>query len=289
MKSMTGYGKASLDADGVGIECEIKSWNHKGFDTILRIPENHARLELNLRDRLARHAGRGKVSCQIRIRGGATGGKVLLNEALAAELLASFRDLAARHDLPSAVSLGDLLAVPGMIEIDEPENDATERRLVETVESAIRAWDESRRAEGARLLAALRDAAAALKESVAAIEERRRPAVAEQMERLRGRVRELAAEIQLDEKRLELEIALLGEKADVKEEMIRIAAHFEALDRLLGAGDAPVGAELGFLLQELLRETNTIGSKTQDTAITRAVIAAKTAIDRLKEISANAV
>jgi uncharacterized protein (TIGR00255 family) len=286
---MTGYGKANLDADGVGIECEIKSWNHKGFDALLRIPENYARLEMSLRDRLARHAGRGKVSCHLRLRGASNGRKVLLNETLVAELLASFRALATRHDLPSDVSLGDLLAVPGMIEIADQEDDATERRLLETVETAIRTWDESRRTEGTRLREALLDAAEALKKTVTAIEERRRPAVAEQMERLRGRVRELAAEIPLDEKRLELEIALLGEKADVKEEMIRIAAHLESLDRLLSANDAPVGTELGFLLQELLRETNTIGSKTQDTAITRSVIAAKTSIDRLKEISANAV
>lgn len=298
MKSMTGFGGHRASDDGVTVEVELKSWNHKGLDVQLKLPDSFARLDPSLRDLVSRRTGRGKVFCTVRVRGNFSG-EVILNETLIAGLAAPFRRLCEKHGLPGSVNLADLMEIPGAVEIVESPAEPVEALIRSTIEAALSEWDHSRGVEGQRLQAAIRDQVSALVTAVDVIEDRNITAVVEQKARLKTRVAELIAEhgsggegADVNEKRLELELALLAEKCDVKEEIIRLRAHIASTHKLVeetAPSGKAVGAELGFVLQELLRETNTVGSKTQDIETIAAVIAAKTAIDRIKELSANVV
>lgn len=298
LTSMTGFGRASSAGAGVAVEVEIKSWNHKGFDAQVRLPDAYAHLEAPLREELAGRAGRGKILLAIRIRGEVPGREVVFHEPLVRAVFEPYQRLAAQLGVAPVLSAGDLLGLPGAVEIVETAQDAVGDRIRATVREAIAAWDETRRREGARMADAMREQAGELEKAAGVIRARAAVAPGERAARLRARVAELVEQVPsgVDEKRLELEIALLAEKSDVQEEIVRFAAHLATLHKLLApaaGGDAarprPIGAELGFLLQELLRETNTTGSKTSDLETVKAVIAAKTAIDRIKEIAANVV
>ncbi len=299
MRSMTGFGGKKHTEGGISVEVELKSWNHKGLDVQMKLPESFARLDASLRDLASKKAGRGKVFCTVRVRGNFSG-EVILNDTLITGVVAPFRRLCEKNGLPASVSLSDLMDIPGAVEIVEGETEPVEALIRSTIENALEEWDRSRLVEGERLQIAIRDQVASLESAVAIIEKRNETAPAEQKARMKTRVAELIAEhaptatgeTGVDEKRLELELALLAEKSDVKEEIVRLHTHIRAARKLIdqaGAAARAVGAELGFILQELLRETNTVGSKTQDIETIGAVIAGKTAIDRIKELAANVV
>ncbi len=295
MRSMTGYGIHRSSSAGVSLEIEIRSWNHKGFDVQFRIPDSYSFLELSLRDRLARAALRGKVSCAVRLRGEIPGREVRYHEALITGVLAPFKRLAETAGVAPQVTLSDLIEIPGALEVTENPSDAISERIRAGFDEALAAWDATRVTEGARMSEAIREQAEALKSAAARIEARCGTAVLEQKQKIRARIVELleGAAAERDEKRIEMEAALLAEKGDIKEEQVRLKALLARLERLArpaAAGPAvQVGPEVQFVLQELLRETNTTGSKSQDLEIIQSVIEAKTAIDRMKELSANVV
>jgi len=192
------------------------------------------------------------------------------------------------------LSVGDLMNVPGAIEVIEEASETVEAEILAVFEDAVRLWDVARAREGARLGDAMRPEQEAIAAAVESIEGRWGAAVAEHQARLRQRVAELVSSTggALDEKRLELEIALLAEKSDVREELVRLRSHLVTVRQLLDpqARDrGPQGPELGFLLQELLREANTVASKVQDVPIVQAVIGVKKSIDRIREMAANVV
>ncbi len=303
IRSMTGYGRSSASGDGLSAEVEIKSWNHKGFDASIKLPDAYAHLEAPLREELSARAGRGKVIVGIRLRGEMPGREIVFHEPLVRAVFEPYQRIAQQLGVSPVLSAGDLLSLPGAVEIMETAQGAVEERMRAAFRTAIEAWDETRVREGERMAAAIREQVEQLAAAAGVIRARQAVAPAERAARLRARVQELCEFLPTgpDEKRLELEIALLAEKADVQEEIIRFEAHLASLRKLIGGGGAgaakaagsskpkPVGPELGFVLQELLRETNTTGSKTPDIETVKAVITAKTAIDRIKEIAANVV
>lgn len=298
VRSMTGFGRSSASGEGCGVEVEIKSWNAKGFDAQIRLPDAYVHLEAPLREELAGRAARGKIIAAIRLRGDLPGREIVFHEPLVKAVFLPYREIARQLGVEPRLSAGDLLHLPGAVEIHETAQGAIEELIRGAFRDAVAAWDASRLREGARMEEAIREQAEALSRAALAIKNRQDAAPLERAARMRARVAELVQHLSAgahDEKRLELEIALLAEKSDVKEELVRLEAHLASLQKLLGGGKPtgpkprPIGAELGFVLQELLRETNTTGSKTADIETVKAVIAAKTAIDRIKEIAANVV
>jgi uncharacterized protein (TIGR00255 family) len=297
---MTGYATQHTSQDGLTAEVEIKSWNHKGCDSQIRLPDAYVHLEAAIRDELSRLAARGKISCTVRVRGQRTGDpgpEILFNESRVAGTIEPFRRLAEKLHLTPHLSLSDILEIPGALEVVERPSDAVAAQVLETFRACAKTWDASRSAEGERMHAALEGQIVELEAAVERIDARSRIAPQEQRARLKARVDEVLATVSagVDEKRVELEIALLVEKSDVHEELIRLRSHLVSLRKLVSRAsraDGPVkgvGSEIGFTLQELLRETNTVGSKTQDIETLQSVIAAKTAIDRIKEVAANVV
>lgn len=287
MKSMTGYGSARAAEAGITVEVEIKSWNHKGLDLQIRLPESLAESEPRFRQELAAVAVRGKVVVNIRARGETTR-ELRFNQKLLAATIAAFEEATGAR--PS-LTLSDVLAIPNAIETVEAAEDMA-RLVFPAFSEAVAAWDKSRIVEGEKLLGVIVEQFDLLETVVVSIERRNVSAAAELKARLEARIGELLSDAAvgvLDENRLELEVAILAEKSDVKEEIVRLRAHLAAARKLISESGRAIGAELGFILQECLRETNTVGSKTQDLETIRAVILGKTAVDRIKELAANVI
>lgn len=287
--SMTGFGAAEGTVAGHRVAVEVKSVNHRFFTPALKLPAALARLEPELREAMRQRVARGHVSLSVRVeREGEEGGGPRLDVArlrdYVAQLRAAARELGLRDDL----DLTALVRLPDVFRADADPSDAlasvTAAELMPLVVAALDALGRMRRDEGARLVLYLEERLAAIEGGLARLAERAPVRLVEQRERLRAAVRELAEGVAVDEQRLAQEIAIQADRLDVAEELSRFRSHNAAFrEALAGAGTEPVGKRLGFLLQEMLREANTTGSKSNDPAMQREVIAIKEELERMRE------
>ena len=294
LRSMTGFGRGEAAAPGGRVVVEARSVNHRFCEVGLRLPPRYGPMEARLRKLVAERVARGRVDLTVTVQG--NGGSLrapAIDWEVAEGLKARLAELKARLGLPGEVDLALLAAQRGVFAAEEPLPDLAWETLAEAAGAALDALSAMRAEEGLALTADFRsrlDRMRALVEELAA----RAPSVpAEYRERLATRVRALlgdggsgqAAPV-LDPGRLELEVALLADRADVTEEITRLRSHLGQIGQLLDA-DEPVGRRLEFLLQEVHREVNTIGSKSTDMAITQAVLSLKAELERLREQVAN--
>ena len=280
---MTGFGASDGALGGLRVSVELRTVNHRFFNPSLKLPPALSRWEGDVREALRRRIARGHVSCTARVvreEVSALG----VDEARFHEGVVLLRRLATTHSL-GAVDLASVLRLPDVVRVSrEDEVAGTAEELVAVVDAAALALQRMREAEGARLGAVLRDRLAAVEQAVSRIAARAPERVVAHRDRLREAVRTLADGVQVDEQRLAVEVALLADRLDVGEELDRFASHIAAFREALDAASAePVGKRLGFLLQELLREANTTGSKANDAAIQRDVIAIKEELERIRE------
>lgn len=285
IQSMTGFGAAEGEVGGVSVAIEIRAVNHRFFTPSLKLPARFQRWEGEVREALRRRVARGHVTLSARV-AARDALPVSVDEERAAAYVAQLRELGARLGIDGALDLATLLRLPDVIAVprdDEESGSAAE--LVVIVERATDALAESRRIEGERLAEYLRERLEVIEAAVARIAERAPQRLLEQRARLQANVRELADGVAVDEQRLALEIAILADRLDVHEELARFRAHLAAFREALDSdGDRdPVGKRLGFLLQELLREANTTGSKASDVAIVQDVLLVKEELERLRE------
>lgn len=288
IRSMTGFGQAELDTPAGRLRAEVKTVNHRYFVASVRLPAALDRHEPQIREWLRAVLPRGHVSLTLRLeRPDAEGdGPTLeLDEARARQYVRALQTLKERLQLPGEVDIallsryGDLI-VPREGEGEEVPPDA----LQQVTEAAARACLVMREEEGMRLRADLEarlDAIAAALERVVA----RAPArLLAERDRLRKAIAELAQDVAVDEERLAREVAYLAERWDISEETVRLRSHMELFRQLLAdPGGEPVGKRLGFLVQEMHREANTIGSKANDAVIEHEVVTIKNEIERLRE------
>ena len=287
IKSMTGFGSAEGDVGGAHVSVELRSVNHRFFNPSVKLPSELSRWEADVRDAMRKGISRGHVSLTARL-DRRSSDAVRIDEDRFRLYLDQIRQLQERFDLHQPVDVGTLLRLPDVIAGAEDEQEGTAAELVPIVERAVQALDRMRRAEGARLKTYLEERLAVIERAVARIAERAPQRLVEQRDRMRAAVQELAQGVALDEQRLALEIAVLADRLDVSEEISRFHSHFAAFRATL---DAPspdgVGKRLGFLLQELLREANTTGSKANDATILQDVIVIKEELERIREQSEN--
>ena len=281
---MTGFGAAEGAVHGGRLRLEIRTVNHRFFNPSLKLPAELAALEGDVRERLRQLLERGHVSVSARwLEPPAGDGAVAVDVARAKQLLAALRELKktlklkGEPDLAFVARLPDVLSVRGgeAAVVPWPE-------LRPLVEAAVAAVVTMRSREGQALAADLAGRLDALDAHATTIAARAPERLIAERDRLRTAVRELTDGVARDEQRLALEIALLADRLDISEELVRFRTHVAACRQAL-AGDQPVGKQLGFLAQELLREVNTMGSKAQDTVITREVIAMKGELEKLRE------
>ena len=285
MNSMTGFGRAEAEKYGHKITIELKSVNHRFLDLNIRLPRYLTFLEDELRRLLKSRLARGRVDVFVNYEATESKGKsVKLDMEIAKGYVEAASRLAAETGVDNDLTASTLLRLPEVISFDEAENDEQELREVLTTaaDCAIDKLILARRAEGERIAADILARVDTLADIRGRIAEREPLVVADYREKLRARLEEYLEGSEIDANRFEQEILYFTDKASITEELVRLNSHFVQL-RQLAASEKESGRSLDFLVQELNREFNTIGSKASDTTITKAVLEAKAEVERIRE------
>ncbi len=285
MNSMTGYGRSRQVLDGREITVEIRSVNHRYLEYSARIPRMYGYLEEKLKTFLQSSVSRGKVEVTVTIQN-LTGGDtvVQINQALAKGYLDAMRSQAEYLGLKDDLTLSTLTRFNDVFTLQKLEEDQQViwNSVQQVAQQALDQFLEMRRREGERLKLDLLQKLELLKGHVAAVEEQSPKTVAAYRERLLQKMEELLADRCIDQQRILLEAGLYAEKIAVDEETVRLKSHLEQFAQMMEQS-GPVGRKLDFLVQEINRETNTIGSKAQDLAVTRRVVEMKSEIEKIRE------
>jgi uncharacterized protein (TIGR00255 family) len=284
--SMTGFGNASVESDGLRLRVVLRSVNGRFLDLQIRSPSSLQELEPQIRERLQTRLRRGKVTVHIEVEETAEQSSLpRLNEDVAAQYIKEFKRLAQMAGLedqePSLEALGRL---PGLFRTEATGIDLDElaRLLFETLDKAAADLEQMRSREGETLVGDLRARIATIADLVGRIDEWAQGEKERARERLRERIDQLLQPGELDEDRMMTEIVLIAERSDITEEIVRFRSHIEQFVGALDEG-GEVGRRLNFLLQELHREINTITSKASASDIIHAAVDAKEEIERLRE------
>lgn len=285
INSMTGFGAADGLVGTARVSVEVRSVNHRFFTPTIKLPSAFSKWEPEVREILRKRVPRGHVTLFARIGSDAGVGAPLVDETKLGHYLAALRELKERHSIPGELDIASVLRLPNIFAAPADDGDnGTADELGAIVSRAVSDLLRMRQAEGAHLGRSLEERLAELKKMLARIGERAPRRLAEQHARLRESVAALLAGRPADETRIAQEIAILAEKLDVAEEIERFNAHIAALGETIRADHAePVGKRLGFLLQEMVREANTLGSKGNDSAILSDVILIKEELERMRE------
>jgi uncharacterized protein (TIGR00255 family) len=283
IKSMTGFGSAEGSVGAARVSVEVRSVNHRFFNPSIKLPSELAKWESDVRETMRKAVARGHVTLYARMERNETDG-ARIDETQFRMYVEQIRALQQHLLLGSAVDVGAILRLPNVIASTEDTLPETSADLVAIVERALKGLDKMRSSEGARLAQYLDERLTNIESAVSRIAERAPQRLVEQRDRLRAAVRELADGVAVDEQRLAQEIAILADKLDVAEEVSRFHSHFAAFRSTLSSPNPDgVGKRLGFLLQELLREANTTGSKANDAGMLHDVIVIKEELERIRE------
>jgi uncharacterized protein (TIGR00255 family) len=281
---MTGFGSAEGSVLGGRLSIEIRSVNHRYYNPQLKLPFELGGVDGPLRERLRQLLERGHVTVTARwVETPPREGAVAVDLGRARHLVAAAKELKKRLKLKGDVDLAFVARQPEVLISHQNGVAAAQWSDVEPiVERAVRELLGMRAREGGALAAELAGRLGALETGARVIEQRAPARLTAELARLQKAVAELAAGVQVDEQRLAVEVALMADRVDITEELVRLRTHLAACREALGS-DGAVGKQLGFLAQELLREVNTIGSKANDAAITHTVIAMKGELEKFRE------
>src|SRR5216117_769531 len=286
VRSMTGYGAGRADAPTARVTVEVRGVNQRFLDLKIVAPREYAAWEREMRGRASAMAQRGRV--EITVARAAVAARrryaVVVRAELARAYVAAARRLGRRLGLEGDVALVDVLRLPDVFEVSEepPELRGELPALRGALARALRAFERERRREGAHLRRDMLGRAASLKRTTAAIRRRLPRALAVLRSQVEERLVRLVGGAELDRGRVAQEVAMLAERSDVTEELVRLEAHLGALATTL-RDRGPVGKRIEFLLQEIQRELNTTGAKAGDREITDRVLGAKAEVEKLRE------
>jgi uncharacterized protein (TIGR00255 family) len=289
--SMTGFGSAEGTVGAQRLSVEIRAVNHRFFNPAIKLPGRMAAWEGDVREALRKRFSRGHVSLTVRVVG-AVDGVLAIDEEKVAAYVEQLRALKEHLNLSGDVDIATVMRLPNVISTGDDDSDSgtegSADELLAIVHDAVNGLDVMRNAEGARISEFLYEHLRIIETALARVRERAPARLVEQHKRLQASVTELAGTVAIDPQRLAQEIAILADRMDIAEELNRFGAHIAAfraaLDEKHGSG---VGKRLGFLIQEMLREANTTGSKASDAAILTDVVAIKEELERLREQSEN--
>ena len=285
VKSMTGYGRAAETLDGMAITVEIKSVNHRYFEFSSRTPRAYGFLDEKLKNFFQTSISRGKVECYVQLESLEEADvQVHLNTSLVQGYLNAFRELSEHFGLDNDVRVSTLSRNSDFFSVHkaEADEDRVWNAVKAVAQQALAQFLEMRTREGERLREDVLSRAAAILDNVAFIEQRSPETVREYNEKLLQRMRTVLEDTHVDEQRLLTEAAIYADKVAVAEETVRLRSHIDQLHELFESKEA-VGRKLDFLVQEINREANTIGSKAQDVEIARRVIDIKAEVEKIRE------
>jgi uncharacterized protein (TIGR00255 family) len=287
INSMTGYGAAEGDMNGVRCAVEIKAVNNRYLRTIVKLPDGVAFLEEDVEKLLRQNLSRGTVNYVLRLKDISADALFEIDEAALRSLMERLSRVRSSAGIDGTIDIGSLLSLPGIVRPALPNQALTERIkavVLKVSKEAIQQLKQMRAAEGSSLAADLKSRCEAIRKDIEQIRTRAATVVQEYAKRLRRRVDELLAEakLKLDEETLAREVAILADRSDISEELARLDSHLQQFAES-GRASEQAGRRLDFISQEMLREANTIASKASDTEIIRSVVDIKCQIDRIKE------
>jgi uncharacterized protein (TIGR00255 family) len=283
--SMTGFGRAEAEMDGRKITIEIKTVNHRFLDINVRIPRTLLFAEELIRKTIKDRLERGRVDVFVNYASLEDDSKKATADlGLIRSYLAAARQAAVNFRLEDDLKLSDIISIPDAIVIEEaPEDEEKQKALVTgALNSALDVLTGMRQREGEQLKANIIECLNALEAIKAAIDSKKDAVPREYAEKLRSRIAELTSAAELDEARFNAEVAYMADRADITEEIVRLETHISQFRAALSER-AAVGRKLDFMVQEMNRELNTIGSKSQDMDITNAVIEGKSVVEKIRE------
>lgn len=283
--SMTGYGRCVKNLNGREITVEIRSVNNRFLDCSVKMPRAFSYAEEAVKQKIKEQVSRGKVDVFISvISTEGTNVKISLNRPVLEGYLTALRTIAGDYGVGEDIRATDLARFPDVFLVEKAEEDEAQNiaDIVLVAEEALTAYNKMRQTEGAALVKDLRSHAAVILSYVEKVEARSAVTVAEYRARLTNKLREVLESTTVDESRILTEAAIFADKVAVDEETVRLRSHLNQLEALLSGGGA-IGRKLDFLLQEMNREANTIGSKGNDLEQARNVVEIKAELEKIRE------
>ena len=289
IKSMTGYGRAVQTVNGREFTVELRSVNNRYLDCTVKLPRSVSFAEEAVKQAVKASVSRGKVDVFISIKSeGTSDTRVTLNKEVVSGYLAAMGQMVSEFGIRDDISVSTLSRLPEVFTVEKPEVDEEQLKadLMGVVALALEGYDAMRRTEGKALDADLRSRGQTILGLVEQVEAGNGQTVADYRTRLENKLKEVLANTSIDESRILTEAAIFADKVAVDEETVRLRSHLEQMNAMLTAGGA-VGRKLDFLLQEMNREANTIGSKCSDVRLARIVVDIKAELEKIREQTQN--
>ena len=289
VKSMTGYGRSVKTVNEREFTVEIRSVNNRYLDCSVKLPRVLSFAEETIKQAVKAAISRGKVDVFITQRSENAGDvKVTLNSAMAAEYVAAMRQMAQELNIREDISVALVSRMPDVFTVDRPQVDEEQllADLMGVMNAALASFDAMRSKEGEALKNDLTSRGSTIRELVSQVEAGSAQTVIDYRTRLYHKLQEVLANTSIDESRILTEAAIFADKVAVDEETVRLKSHLEQMDAMLASG-GPIGRKLDFLLQEMNREANTIGSKCTDLRLARVVVDIKAELEKIREQTQN--
>ena len=287
INSMTGYGEAQGEGNGVSYTVSIKTVNNRYFKTVVKLPELAAFLEEDIENLLRENLGRGTVNYVLRLKDASADALFDIDQAALQTVAEKLNRAGIAAGIHGAIDISNLLNLPGIIRPTSPDAEKAgqiREVILRISREALEQLKRMRAVEGGFLEADLKKCCDAIRQDLRQIHDRGAVVLKEYAQKLKKRVDELLAhaELELEEEILAREVAIFADRSDISEEVARLDSHLQQFSQCCQANDQ-AGRRLDFISQEMLREANTIASKTSDTEITRFVVDMKCQVDRIKE------
>lgn len=284
IKSMTGYGRANLSANRRDYKVEIKSVNHRYLDISIKMPRQISYLEDVAKQEISKHVKRGKVDVFISFQNSSLEGReIKINTELAKAYIEQLRKLAKEENISDEIQVNDIARYPEVLTIQDVQDDETiKNELIKAIQEATINLVEMRKAEGERIAKDLNERLDCIGEKTIKLDELSTGLIEEYVVKLEERLKQILPNQEIDQNRLAQEMVIYADKSSIQEEITRLNSHIAQFKKLLESNES-VGKKIDFLIQEMNRETNTIGSKSSSLEITNNVIDMKAEIENLRE------
>ena len=289
IKSMTGYGRAVAAVNGREFTVELRSVNNRYLDCTVKLPRSLSFAEDGVKQAVKTSVSRGKVDVFISLKSeSADDTTITLNKAVLDGYLAAMRQMVDEFQVRDDISVSTVSRLPEVFSVEKPQVDEEQllKDLLSVVDQALAGYDAMRCTEGQALDADLRSRGNTILELVSQVEQGNAQTVIDYRTRLENKLREVLESTNIDESRILTEAAIFADKVAVDEETVRLRSHLAQMNEMLTTGGA-VGRKLDFLLQEMNREANTIGSKCTDVRLARVVVDIKAELEKIREQTQN--
>ncbi len=286
IKSMTGFSKIEASQDGYNISIELKSVNNRFLEISTKLPKSLTHKEFEIKDLIKNKLNRGSVYILVNIEYDSSIQQFIINNELAEQYFKSLVQLRNKLKIKETVKFEHLLHFSdNFIQKDEKSDSDKEWNIVKPlIQKAVNELDNMRKKEGSQIVKDVKKRINKIEETVEKVDSLGIEKIPQERERLRMRVAQLFESDEIDEHRLQMELVLLADKLDISEECVRLRSHIKFYKEALNSkSDEPVGKKMNFLLQEMNREVNTIGSKCNDVEISKHVVYLKEEIEKIRE------